>query len=213
MRRLRRSRVALAFAVAIWIAFPAAAVTVKIEYDTSNALGLSSPFFNSGTTQANQAKAALNAAAAYYSNVLTDTLAAIPASQNYTSPRVNMTWTWTMQLSNPNGPGTMSFMNQAVPADEYRIFAGAQEFSGTTLAQSAPGGHPWSRPVIPPNAISADINAILAIDASFGSAVDHRGETTGFADWGGSISFDSDTNWHYLHTTAPAAGKIDFYTV
>jgi hypothetical protein len=42
-----------------------------------------------------------------------------------------------------------------------------------------------------------------------------RGEPTGFARWGGSISFDRDgsTTWHYNHLTAPTAGTNDFYSV
>src|SRR5262245_42465537 len=106
---LSKSRVVLAISASFLAADLAGAVTVKIEYDATNALGLSSPFFNSGTTQANQAKAALNAAAAYYSNVLTDTLDRIEAP-TYTSPRVSIAWNWTLGFNNPNGTGTKSFM-------------------------------------------------------------------------------------------------------
>jgi hypothetical protein len=208
MREFGKLRVVVLLCVAIWLANSAAAATIKIDYDT-----FSSPFFNAGTTQANQAKAALNAAAAYYSSVLTDTLDAI-SPQTYSSPRVNISWSWTMQFSNPNGAGTRSLTNQVIPADEVRVFAGAQAFTGSTLAQGGIGSQGWSRPGIPGSANSTDYDAIDAIDVAFDAAVMRRGEPVGdFARWGGSLSFDRDANWHFLHTTAPPPGKTDFYSV
>jgi hypothetical protein len=213
MRRFRNLRHGLLLVIATLTAAPTAAVTVTIEYDPTNALGLSSPFFNSGTTQANQAKIALDAAAAFYSNLLTDTLDAIMAP-TYTSPRVSIAWNWTMGFSNPNGAGNLTRTNQVIAADEFRIFAGAQTFSGSTLASSAPGYvASWGRPGIPPGANSTDIEAIQAIDAAFQQTLETRGEPSGFEAWGGTISFDNDTNWHFQHTTAPPMGKTDFYTV
>jgi uncharacterized protein (TIGR03382 family) len=47
----------------------------------------------------------------------------------------------------------------------------------------------------------------------FESSVQRRQETSGFARWGGSIAFDSNTAWHYNHTTNPGAGLTDFYSV
>lgn len=213
MRGNRRSRIGLLLAAAIWITAPAAAVTIKIDYDPSNTLGLSSPFFNSGTTQANQAKAALDAAAGYYSNILTDTLDKIMAP-TYTSQNVNIAWSWKARFSNPNGAGTKTLTNLVIPADEFRIFAGAQTFSDTTLARSAPGSVlEWGRTTLSGAPASADLTPIANLENTFAKALDNRGEPTGFATWGGSISFDNDTNWHYQHTTAPTAGKTDLYTV
>ena len=41
-----------------------------------------------------------------------------------------------------------------------------------------------------------------------------RGETSGFANWGGAITFDaSGTVWHFNHNTAPTAGTNDFLSV
>jgi hypothetical protein len=51
------------------------------------------------------------------------------------------------------------------------------------------------------------------INNAFESAVEDRGETSGFASWGGSVAFDSATTWHFNHNVAPAAGTTDFYSV
>ena len=47
----------------------------------------------------------------------------------------------------------------------------------------------------------------------FEGAVIKRGETTGFGRWGGAISFDRPTNWHFNHMTDPMGGQIDFFSV
>src|SRR5262249_36784479 len=38
---------------------------------------------------------------------------------------------------------------------------------------------------------------------------------SGFADWGGAVSFDSDgsTAWHFNHLTNPSGSEVDFYSV
>ncbi len=214
MRGHCKLRIEVLLASAILVAAPAAAVTVKIEYDAANLHGLSSPFFNSGTPQAVQAKAALNAAAAYYSTILNDTLAAI-LPPTYSSPRVTVTWGWTLGFSNTVGSGSRTLSNEAIPADEIRVYAGAQTFSGNTLAQGGFGSHSTtpSRTVIG-NPNSTDITQMNAIEAQFISAYQRRNEPTNdFARWGGALSFDNDTNWHFSHTTPPPAGTTDFYSV
>ena len=60
---------------------------------------------------------------------------------------------------------------------------------------------------------STDLLARAAIDAAFANAAKKRDEETGFAAWGGSISFDNDTNWHLDYLTAPTIGKVDLFSV
>jgi hypothetical protein len=102
-------------------------------------------------------------------------------------------------------------------AEEFRIYAGAETYTGNTLAVGSPGVIDY--PCCPrsgPSAssfTSSEAMQIYAIDTSFDNAVKRRGETSGFAGWGGAISFDTDSNWHLDHTTPPPAGKIDLYSV
>ena len=37
--------------------------------------------------------------------------------------------------------------------------------------------------------------------------------TLNFTDWGGSVAFDIDANWHFNSATNPTGGKVDFYSV
>jgi hypothetical protein len=53
------------------------------------------------------------------------------------------------------------------------------------------------------------------ITTNFASAVERRGESTGFGRWGGAIAFDSNPSapWHFNHTTQPSGNVFDFYSV
>jgi hypothetical protein len=184
------------------------AATIKIDYayDTDG-------FFSTGTTNGAQARAAIESAASFYSGILADTLAEIKPLV-YTSPRITATWTWTMSFSGPSAAGTISLVDRTIPTDEIRVYVGSRAHTGTTLAVGGPGGYSWDR--LPHNlsdAISTDLTQIHANDEAFESAVEDRGEDSGFARWGGAISFDNDTNWHFNHTTTPAADTTDFLTV
>jgi hypothetical protein len=207
MRFLRQLRFGLLTAAMLLAAAPAQAVTVTIDYgyDTGN-------FFNPGTMNGVQARAALTAAAGFYTNILNDTLDRIEAPV-YVSPTATFRWHWTMGLNHPSFSSTATRTDEIIAADEFRIYAGARNHSGSTLAIGSPGWvASWGRTTTgSPN--SQDNAQRTAIDNSFLTTLNTRGETSGFATWGGSMSFDTDTNWHYNHLTAPTAGKSDFYSV
>jgi hypothetical protein len=196
-------------AAALFLAAPSVhAVTVTIDFDEYGG-----SFFNPGTMQGSQARATLNAAANFYSNILNDTLAPIVAPK-FTGSAGTLTWSWDMVMNHPSAPGTATLSDQTIAADEFRIYAGAYNHPGTTAAVGGPGAASYGRSGPPINSFtSAEINQINAIQDAFIDAVTDRGETSGFGEWGGTISLDTDTNWHFNHTTPPAAGEIDLYSV
>lgn len=193
---------------------PAQAINITLDYtyDTSNFFGAGNP---SGATAGAQAKAALEAAAGFYSTILTDTFSAIEVPANFQSSFGGVaTFSWTPSFSDPATGATGQAPLQSVAADEYRIFAGARSLGAGTLGIGgfAAGGYSYNiSGVFGPGEYNTQVQKANA----FAAAVTTRGESSGFAAWGGSITFDNDgsTNWHYNHTLQPTAGTSDFYSV
>jgi hypothetical protein len=189
-------------------------ITLDYTYDTSNFFGAGNP---SGATAGAQAKAALEAVASFYSTILTDTFSAIQTPPDFSSSQFNGVafWDWSLNFSHPGTGIPETLENQAIPADEYRIYAGARGISGNTLGIGGPGGFGWASNNNGGGFSQAEINQLNQITANFSDAVENRGETSGFARWGGAITFDRDgsTTWHYNHLTAPTAGTNDFFSV
>ena len=192
----------------------AISISVDYSYDTSNFFGSGNP---NGAIAGAQAKSALDAAAAYYSIILADTFSAIQKPANFQSALFDGVafWDWTMTFPHPGNASTVNLPNQSIAADEYRIYVGARSLNGSTLGFGGPGGFVWSSNNNGGGFSAAEINQLNQIRQSFADAVEDREEASGFARWGGAISFDSDasTLWHYSHTTAPTAGTKDFYSV
>lgn len=197
--------VIFSLAAAVWLApAPAAGVTMTLDYSYDNG------FFGPGTA----ARATLEAAAGFYSTILNDTLSAIQLpAPSFSGSGGTIQWGWSLGVNRPDG-GVATFTNRTVNADELVIFAGAKLYTDSTLALGSAGsagvnrsGPPLSRFTTP------EINQINAIEDALELTVERRGETSGFATWAGSISVDSDTNWHLNHATSPPPGKADLYTV
>ncbi len=201
--------------VAVLAAAPAGAVTLSIDYsyDTSNFFGSGNP---QGAAAGLQARDTLEAAADYFSAILDDTFSAIQTPPTYYSQASNgvVVWEWSMHLLNPASGASVTRDNETVAADEYRIYAGARSLSGITKGVGGAGGYGWSS--TPTNTFSsAEINEVTQITNDFSNAVENREETSGFANWGGSLAFDSDssTTWHFDRSTPPTSGTADFYSV
>src|SRR2546423_13048782 len=81
---------------------PAAAINVQINYtyDATNFFGSGNP---QGATAGAQAKAALEAAASFYSTILTDSLSVIQTPPPFHSSQFDgqVTWHWTENFNNP----------------------------------------------------------------------------------------------------------------
>jgi len=119
-----------------------------------------------------------------------------------------------MVFNNPSGPGQLTLVDQSLSADEYRIYVGAKNLGGDTLGQGGPGGFSIT-PTSSGSYTPEEGNQLTEINSQFNSAVTTRGETGGFARWGGALSFDLDaaTIWHFDHNTPPPAGANDFLSV
>ena len=114
------------------------------------------------------------------------------------APNVGAGNTWTLTTFNPADPfnhnADITLTNFNVATGTITVFAGAQAGLGGGEAglggfggYSASGSQPWL--------------------TSLGT----RG-VGGFAPWGGSITFDTTTNWNFS-TNGPGSQQIDFYTV
>jgi len=209
----------------LWIAVPigiytattplfAINVSVDYTYDTSDFFGAGNP---DGAMAGAMARNSLEAAAGYYSEILTDTFSSIHTPATFYSGTFAgvFTWQWQLDFPNPYTGVTTTLYDQTIAEDEYRIYVGARSLSGSTLGEGGPGGWGWSGIPSGGGYTLEEINEINSITDEFADAVAFRGEASGFANWGGALTFDSDgsTNWHYDHTTLPAAGESDFLSV
>ncbi len=204
-------------AIAVLVAVPAGAVTLSIDYtyDTSNFFGSGNP---QGTAAGLQAREAMETAADYFSAILDDTLSEIETPPDYHSQVFSgvVEWTWSMQLSNPSTGASIYRADETIAADEYRIYAGARSLSGLTKGIGGAGGYNVPVPSYNDGGLTpAEADEVEQIHADFIDAVVNRGESSGFARWGGSLAFDRDTSttWHYDRSTQPTSGTTDFYSV
>ncbi len=197
-------------AVVACCADSAVAAIVRIDYSTDT-----TGFFGAMNPQGKgaQAKAALDAAAAFYSGILDDTLAAIQTPPSFHGTLGgSSTWSWKRSFADP-ATGFQNAQNGlVVPADDYIVYVGARDLPAGELGRGGPGAGSWTQ-VVSGSFTSAETSTVAQIQAQFKSAVETRGETSGFARWGGAIAFDNNTNWHFDHATMPAANEYDFYTV
>jgi hypothetical protein len=93
------------------------------------------------------------------------------------------------------------------------VFVGARDLAGVAVGLGGPGGFDHIISNRLGQFTSAENTQIDQMLADLSSAISDRGQTSGFARWGGSIAFDRPTTWHFNHTTTPGAGTTDFYSV
>jgi hypothetical protein len=211
----RRTSLALAVIAfcATWAASAQRCAAINIVIDYSRDANF---FFSTGNpnSQGATARAALEAAAAFYSNILTDTLDRIEAPPSFTGMSGDVvTWTWNATIADPATGANPTLNMTVLPANEYRIYVGARSLPDQTLGVAGHGTTGWTR--TGGSFTSAEGAQIEQTQTAFENLLKTRGETSGFAAFGGSIAFDRDgsTTWHYNHTTTPAAGTTDFYSV
>jgi hypothetical protein len=182
---------------------PARAINVSIDYryDVGG-------FFSQATPNGMQARATLDAAAAFFSNIIDDSLSAIPVPSGGN--------VWRQIIMHP-GTGQENYSISSAPtaaqdpltatqgvANEFRniqiannnflIYAG-----GTSLTSAGIGGTSFASYGTP----------------TFNNLIAQRGKLPQkYASWGGFVSFDNDggTNWHLDYTQPVAAGKVDLYS-
>jgi hypothetical protein len=215
MSSRRASRAIVTLLTLTWgaVAADSRAVNVVLDYtyDTNLFFGAGNP-----TGQGPQALAALQAAASYYSTILTDTLSPIVEPADFHgSLGGSAYWDWSLQLQHPGNGSTIVREHDSFAADEYRIYVGGRGIAnsgvlgigGTSVTTSPAWGYS--------GLTGGEVAQVQQITADFTAQISRRGESSGFATWGGYLTFDADgsTVWHYNHTTAPTAGTNDFYSV
>lgn len=201
------------FALAMVIVAPASAINIRIDYsyDSNDFFGASNP---QGATGGAQAKAAVEAAATFFSNILQDSFSSISAPATFNGEQGGQAkYFWKRRFFDPSTGANRAEINPTINANEYVIFVGARDLPGGELGNGGPGGYVGGFAARSGSFTSAEGSQITATAAQFASESTVRGETSGFGRWGGSLSFDLPTNWHYNHTTNPGAGQHDFYTI
>lgn len=105
---------------------------------------------------------------------------------------------WTAKPFDPAYPAqTLSIPNLSVPKDSLVVFVGGSNLpTGGELGLGGPGGF------------------VDSGDPAFLATVQSRGQT-GFAPWGGSISFDISPgdNWYFGTSPSVPQGQADFFSV
>jgi matrixin len=194
---------------------PAGAITIQMDYtyDTGNFFGSGNP---SGATAGAQAKAALEAAASFYSTILTNSFSQIQTPAQFHSNTFDgqVTWQWTENFTNPTTNAATVVSNATIAANQYIVYAGARSLTGSTAGIGGPGGYGWSSN--PTGGFTqSEIDQINTITNTFQNQVEKRGQASGFTKWGGAITFDNDgsTQWFYNHLGAPSASLTDFYSI
>ena len=214
-------------AIICLIAPQAAAINVVIDYTYDLPANGGSNFFAGGNPQGAgggaQAKAALEAAAGYFSTILTDTFdpIAVPAPYHSTAPGSTgvVSWTWPATFPHPsnNAANQITVTNPTINADQYRIYVGGRSLAGSTLGLGGFGGYATAtRTVSGTNTFTPGDQAnINTLTDALNLAITTRGEPSGFSRWGGSIAFDNDgsTQWYFNHLGTPSGSVNDFYSV
>lgn len=141
-------------------------------------------FFNTAAK-----RSALTLAGNVLSSHLGDTLDAIVPSGNNT---------WSANFTHPGTGNSTTKTNLTIPANQYLIYAGGRDLGGS-LGRGGWGGFGWSG------------------SSSWGDTVTYRGEAqngTDFARWGGTLSFNTNRDWHFGPTVEGLENdEFDFFTV
>lgn len=160
------------------------------------------------------AKEAMEAAAEFYEELITDELGAINSADFQVAGSLTRTWTPTYLEPNNGNAETLiaSAADLVVPADTLIIFVGGRAL--TTSGQGGPGGinfgpgdfppFPWLNQLVnrgEPGAARILLNGNYSANA------------TDFAPWGGTVFFNQNLNWNFSTTDATASTGIDFLSV
>lgn len=184
-------------------------------------------FFGSNPT----AKAAIEAAAADVSGVLTSSLGAVTSDLfTGTNASTTVTFDWKLTYTNPTTGATVTLNTFTLPADTFTIYVGARLLAGSTLGQGGRGGVGLSAGV---SGYASQLQGAVDSAEAASNAAMTRGVPVVSAALSGSVTlgattapydlfvgptignlwFDSDTDWHFDHTTSVASGKSDLYSV
>ena len=110
---------------------------------------------------------------------------------------------WDASFNHPGTGAVHEVENLQVAANEIVVYAGGRELGGNTLGIGGPGGFGAS-----------GTNAFLQTVQTRGESNVSGANATDFGPWGGAITFDVTTNWHFGETTVGLdSNESDFYSV
>jgi hypothetical protein len=111
--------------------------------------------------------------------------------------------TWTATFQDPVSRSNVTVDNLSIPANTMVVFAGGHNYSGNTVGEGGYGG--WS---------AAGSNPWLTLVSTRGQSGAAANPPTAFGPWGGSVSFDTVTNWYFGDATGtPSPNQTDFLSV
>lgn len=181
------------------------AIEIVIDYSYDD-----NGFFSTGSTNGTNARATLEEAASFLSEVITDTFSSIATPEPFINGPATYTWNWNMDFDNPSTGSSVILNNPSVASNQYIIYAGARNFTGNTLGVGGGGGYAYSAGG---SVFSSDQSTVQSITNDFIDSIENRGESSGYAGWGGTLSFDTNSNWNYDYTSSPQSGQNDLYSV
>ena len=161
------------------------AIVIQLDYtyDTNN-------FFEQPG-----AKEAMRKAADFFEELIQDSLA--PIDPDIYSGSEN---TWTAWASHPGTGVYINLVDLIVPADTLIVFVGGRDLGGA-IGLGGPGG------IAGGSGSSAWVDAVLGR----GQAGALLTPKTDFAPWGGTITFNSQSNWHFQSDGRPSgSSSFDF---
>jgi hypothetical protein len=182
---------------------PVYGLTVRVDYRYD-----SSGFFSNP-----EARSAIEAAAARWSRILNQSLAAVNSVDDDTDRRFllrNPSTGQDLQISSAASAATDDLRSAGaptadeywngitLPADQWILFVGARNLNSLAVGGAFGGGTNFSTVFDEPDNL---------LNRGFNSGV---GSLTVL---GGNIAFNSSENWHFNHCGTPPAGTIDFYSI
>jgi hypothetical protein len=208
----------LATLVAGYAECTALALKIQVDYTYDDNKFFSAEGNPQGAVGAEQARAALEAAAARWSAIIDQPLGAVTVEDDNDDPRISVSHPasgreW--QISAAVSARTDSLVQEdgRPPAEEYRgtwtlpadtwiLYVGAHDISPSAGLGGTETGRNWPSIRNDPNGIhnrgfNAPVNGSRSLPV-----------------WGGWLTFDnSRSDWHFDHTTAPTGGDPDLYTI
>lgn len=167
-----------------------AGITIQFDYslDTNN-------FFSGPNSDR---RAYLESAGGFFESILNDNLTGItPGGPN----------TWTASFFHPGNGTNATANNLIIPENTIIVYAGGQALGGNTLGQGGPGGYS-----------AGGFGSFLDNLENRGQGVTTGAGATDFSLWGGSITFDTQTDWYFDDDVSDfsydgGSEQIDFYSV
>jgi len=200
------------------------ALTINLEFAPGT---LFSPTYDA------TAKAAINAAAADISSVITTSLNAI-TSDTYTGTNssTEATFDWSYNYTNPSTGASTTVENITTPSEVVTLLVGTRSLSEDTLGVGGPSGigYTLNGTGFPGQWVGAVANAESASEEALTRGGGPRiGTVSGNSDLAsvtatfsidyglayGSLALDNDgsSDWHWDHTTPVVSKKNDLYSV